>query len=272
MRLNRFVLVSAIATLATSSALRAQWVHEPIKGAPRQADGTINMTAPAPRRNGIPDLSGIWQVRADPRPSGPGGLGESGNSKYFRDVLSDYKPGQEPLTTWGLELLHKNLAGGLALSPPVNCLPDALPRADVLPEPFKVIQSPDLIILLYEVGTTFRQIFLDGRKHPTDPVPSWNGYSVGRWENETLVVDTVGFNDKSWLDAKGTGHSEDLRLEERFHRRDFGHVDLTITLSDPKTFTKPISINVVEELMPDTDLIEHYCLENEKDGSHAPNK
>jgi hypothetical protein len=243
-----------------------------MKGTPRTADGKVDIAAPAPRRDGVPDLSGIWQVPADPRPPGSGGLGESGNSKYFRDILSDYKPGEAPLTAWGAALLRRNIAGGLALSPPVNCQPDALPRADLLPEPFKVIQSRDLVILLYEVGTTFRQIFLDGRKLPADPEPSWNGYSVGGWEKDALVVDTVGFNNKSWLDAKGAGHSENLRVEERFHRRDFGHIDLVTTLTDAKTFTRPISFGVVEELMPDTDLLEHYCLENEKDGSHAPSK
>lgn len=252
----------------TSPLLRAQWLSEPMKGAPRAADGKVKMTAPAPRRGGVPDLSGVWQVQADPRPPGPRGLGESENSKYFRDVLSDYKPGEAPLTPWGAERLRRNLAGGLTLNPPVNCLPDALPHADLLPEPFKVIQSRDEIAVLYEVGTTFRQIFLDGRKHPADPTPSWNGYSVGKWEKDTLSVDTIGFNEKSWLDARGTGHSEEMRIGERFHRRDFGHIDLTVTITDAKTFTKPIVFSVVEELMPDTDLLEHYCLENEKDGFH----
>jgi hypothetical protein len=194
-------LASAIAMMGACLILHAQWLNEPMKGAPRTPDGEIAMTAPAQKQNGFPDLSGIWQVRPDPRPAGPGGLGESGNSRYFRDVLSDYKAGDEPLTPLGNEVLKRNIAGGLALNPAVNCLPDALPRADLLPEPFKVIQSQDLVVLLYEVGTTFRQIFADGRKHPVDPTPSWNGYSVGKWEKDTFVVETIGFNDKSWLDA-----------------------------------------------------------------------
>ena len=188
MRTTTVYFIAATTLLSTGSVLSAQWLNEPMKGAPRTADGKINMAAPAPYLNGVPDLSGIWQVRSDPRPpGGPGGLGESGNSRYFRDVLSDYKPGEEPLTPWGAELMRRNIAGGLALNPPVNCLPDGLPRADLLPQPFKVIQSPGLIVLLYEVGNTFRQIFMDGRKHPADPAPSWNGYSVGRWEKDTLV-------------------------------------------------------------------------------------
>jgi hypothetical protein len=152
----------------------------------------------------------------------------------------------------------------------LNCLPDGVPHADLLPEPFKIIQTPGVIVMLYEVETTFRQIFTDGRKQLTDPSPSWRGYSVGRWEGDTLVVDTVGFNDRGWLDARGHGHSEEMRVEERFRRRDFGHLELTIAITDPKTFTKPIKFSVVEELLPDTDLFEHYCVENEKDAAHAP--
>jgi hypothetical protein len=125
------------------------------------------------------------------------------------------------------------------------------------------------MVMLYEVETTFRQVFLDGRKQLTDPSPSWMGYSVGRWDGDTLVVDTVGFNDQSWLDARGHGHSEEMRVEERFHRKDYGHLEVGLTITDPKTFTKPVTINFVEELLPDTDLFEHYCLENERDAGHS---
>jgi hypothetical protein len=245
-------------------------LNQPIAGAPRLKDGKVNMTAPAPRLNGKPDLSGLWQVQGEPRaPGGLFGLGEYENSRYFRDVLSDFKRGEEPLTPEGAAIFQRNSAVGLGGSPTVNCLPDGTPHADLLPEPFKIIQTPGVIAMLYEVETTFRQIFLDGRKLPVDPSPTWMGYSVGRWEGDTLVVDSVGFNDKSWLDARGHGHSSEMRVEERFRRRDYGHMDLTITITDPKVFTKPITFSVVEELMPDTDLLEHYCLENEKDGKAA---
>ena len=121
-----------------------------------------------------------------------------------------------------------------AFNPTLNCLPDGVPKGDLLPEPFKIIHSAGVIVLLYEVETTFRQIFIDGRKLPADPSPSWQGYSVGRWEGDTLVVDTAGFNDLGWLDARGTGHSSEMRIEERFRRRDYGHLDLTITITDPQ--------------------------------------
>ncbi len=238
-------------------------------GAPRTPDGKVNLTGPVPRLNGKPDLSGIWQVQAEPRGPGLYGLGESPNSKYFRDILSDFKPNEAPLTPLGMEILRKNAqvnaSGG---APGLNCLPDGVPHGDLLPEPFKIIQTPREVIMLYEVETTFRQIFTDGRKFPEDPSPTWNGYSVGHWEGDTLVVDSMGFNNLSWLDARGHGHSEDMRVQERFHRRDYGHLELGITITDPKVFTQPISFNVVEGLLPDTDVFEHYCLENEKDAGH----
>jgi hypothetical protein len=251
---------------------QAQWLNQPIPGAPRMPDGKVNMTGPVPRVNSKPDLSGIWQVQPEPRPPGLFGLGESPNSKYFRNILADFKPGEEPLLPAAAEIFRRHSQAGGAASPSLHCLPDGVPHGDLLPEPFKIIQTPGVIVLLYEVETTFRQIFIDGRKQLTDPSPSWNGYSVGKWEGDTLVVDTVGFNDLSWLDAAGHGHSEDMRVEERFLRRDFGHLEVTVTMTDAKTFTKPITISFVEELLADTDLLEHYCLEHETDATHQPGK
>src|SRR5215471_14174782 len=267
--MHRLIWV-VIVSLGACVCAQAQW-NEPFAGAPRTPDGKVNMTGPVPRINGKPDLSGIWQVEAEPRGPGLFGLGESPNSKYFRDILSDFNPGEEPLTPAGAEILRRHSQPG-AFNPTLNCLPDGTPHADLLPEPFKIIQSPGVIVMLYEVETTFRQIFVDGRKPPVDPSPSWQGYSVGRWEGDTLVIDTAGFNDRGWLDARGTPHSTEMRVEERFRRRDFGHLDLAITITDPKTFTRPIAFNVVEELLPDTDLFEHYCVENEKDDAHFPGR
>jgi hypothetical protein len=268
----RAAALIVLACVATTVSLRAQWLHQPMAGAPRTSDGKINMTGPVPRLNGKPDLSGIWQAQGDPRaPNGLFGIGESLNSRYFRDVLADFKPDERPLTPFGAELARQHAQQG-AFNPTLNCLPDGVPHGDLLPEPFKIIHSNGVIVMLYEVETTFRQIFTDGRKHPADMSPTWQGYSVGRWDGDTLVIDTAGFNDKSWLDARGTGHSEEMRVEERFRRRDYGHLDLTITITDPKVFTKPISFSVVEELLPDTDLLEHYCLENERDDAHMPGR
>jgi len=254
-----------------SLSVEAQWTNQPTPGAPRTPDGKVDMTGAVPRVNGKPDLSGVWQVEAEPRGPGLFGLGESPNSKYFRDILSDFKAGEEPMTPAAREILRQHGQPGV-VGPNLLCLPDGVPHADLLPEPFKIIQTPSQLVILYEVETIFRQIFTDGRKHPVDPSPTWLGYSVGRWEGDTLVVDTIGFNDMSWLDARGHGHSEDMRVEERFHRRDFGHMEVTATITDPKMFTKPVTISFVEQLLPDTDVFEHICYENEKDAAHLPGK
>ena len=264
---NRLHLVLGIivALLSAGVSTRTQWLKEPTAGAPRTRDGKVDMTGRVPRVDGKPDLSGLWQAQGDPRaPGGLFGLGESLNSRYFRNVLADFSADEAPLTPAGQARLKQNLQP-TAFNPVLNCLPDGVPHGDLLPEPFKIVHSRGVILFLYEVETTFRQVFMDGRKLPVDPSPAWQGYSVGRWENDTLVVDTSGFNDRSWLDARGTPHSEEMRIEERFRRRDYGHMDLKITITDPQTFTRPIAFSVVLDLMPDTDLLEHYCSENEKD-------
>jgi hypothetical protein len=273
MRRNAWSLLwIVVACVVAGVSIRAQWLNQPMAGAPRTRDGKINMTGPVPKVNGKPDLSGIWQVQGDPRaPNGLFGLGESLNSRYFRDILSDFKPEERPLTPLGVERLRQHTQPG-AFNPTLNCLPDGVPHGDLLPEPFKIMHTPGVIVMLYEVETTFRQIFMDGRKLPADMSPTWQGYSVGRWDGDTLVIDSAGFNDRSWLDARGTPRSTDMRIEERFHRRDYGHMDLTITITDPQIFTKPISFSVVEELLPDTDLLEHYCVENERDDAHMPGR
>jgi hypothetical protein len=261
-----------LALAGAGACAQAQWLNQPAPGAPRTPDGKVNMTGPVPRVNGKPDLSGIWQAEGEPRaPGNLFGLGESINSKYFRDILSDFKPGEEPLTPAAAEILRQHSQPGV-VGPSLKCLPDGVPHADLLPEPFKIVQTPGEILVLYEVETIFRQIFTDGRKLPADPSPTWLGYSIGAWDGDTLVVDSMGFNDQSWLDARGHGHSEDMRVQERFHRRDFGHMDMTVTITDPKTFTKPVTIQFVEQLLPDTDVFEHICSEGEQDAAHVPGR
>jgi hypothetical protein len=129
-----------------------------------------------------------------------------------------------------------------------------------------------MVLILYEAFATFRQIFTDGRSLPPDPNPSWMGYSVGHWEGETLVVDTAGFNDKSWIDTGGRPHSEALHVTERYRRRDFGHLEIQITIDDPKAYTKPWTVTEVLHLLPDTELLEYVCNENNKDLPHLVGK
>jgi hypothetical protein len=264
--------------------MQGQWLNHPDPNAPRTRDGKPNLLAPALRRNGKPDLSGVWEVESTPRkelasllppgvgllPGGENGLGEDDPVKYFLNFLSDFKPGQEPLTPAAGAQLRQRMQSGL--KPPSLCQPPGVPIAELLPIPFKIVQTPGLTLFLYEGDSVYRQIYTDGRKLPVDPQPSWLGYSIGRWDGDSFVIDVAGFNDQSVLDAMGHFHSEAMRVTERLRRRDFGHMDLQITVEDPKTYTKPVTINVALRLLPDTDVIESFCSEGEKDWVHLPGK
>ena len=273
--MHTWLWILLAAASAGAATAEAQWLHQPVPGTPRAKDGKPNLSAPAPRAsNGKPDLSGIWRPESSPipelvrlLPGGQQGLGEVVPNKYFLNILADFKPGEEPLRTRSSAPL--SLTAFQKDDPGINCLPRGVPSVDTLPAPFKIVQMPGLVLMLAETDTTFRQIFTDGRKHPEDPQPSWLGYSVGRWEGDSLVVETVGLNDRGWLDALGHTHSEALRVTERFHRRDFGHLDVQLTLDDPKTFTQPVTVKFTEILLPDTELIESFCSDNEKDLAHA---
>lgn len=263
---------------------QAQWLNHPSPGTPRTRDGKADLSAKTPRApNGKPDLSGVWQTEFSP----PGEVerivggdiipfvvpGDDPRifSKYFFNILADFKPEEAPMRPETAEIFLNRVKAGSADSPTIHCLPTGLPAADILNyAPFKIIQAPNVIVMIYEIDNTHRQIHTDGRKLPVDPQPAWMGYSVGRWEGDTLVVDTNGINDRSWLDAGGHPHSSEMKLRERFRRRDFGHMDLEVTVDDPKMYTKPFTIKVTELLVPDSDILEAFCAENEKDRPHLP--
>lgn len=240
--------------LAIAASASAQWLDFPTPGIPRTAAGKPNLTAPAPRTaDGKPDLSGLWILNA-----GPG---------HTANIAADLKP--EDVEPWA-EVLYKQRLGDLGKTDPwtVQCLP-AGPR-EILTGgsgPARIIQTPSLVAILYE-DLTYRQIFLDGRELPKDPEPKWMGYSVGHWDGDTLVVESTGFNDRSWLDMGGHPHTEALHTTERFRRTRFGHVDLQVTFSDPKAYKKPWTISYGVNLAPDTEMLEYVCGENEKDRAH----
>ena len=255
-----------------------QWLNYPTPGTPRGADGKPNLSAKAPRAsNGKPDLSGVWRTAYDSpddneRLFGAGvkafvepGDDPSSFSKYFLDILVDFPRDAKPIHPAAAELFRQN-AALKSRSSSAQCLPQGLPRTDINSyAPFKIIQTPSIITVLYEVDNTHRQIYTDGRPLPVDPQPTWGGYSVGRWDGDTLVVDAAGFNAETWLDSGGHPHSDALRIHERFQRRDFGHMDLSVTVDDPKMYTQSFTIKVTELLLPDTDILESVCNENEKD-------
>ena len=274
----RTVLVLVVCSLLVTAA-HAQWLNYPTPGVPRTRDGKVNLTAPMPRTaDGKPDLSGVWHVQ-------PTGLAEMkrlfGNdvdvvqvpgmevdtiSKYAISVFMDFKPGEEPM--------RKEVADALAqhqqrsdsgLDNLTRCLPASIPLATMVSEVSKIVQTPGLTLIMHELDNATRQIYTDGRRLPVDPNPSWLGYSTGRWEKDTLVVETFGFNGKAPLDIAGHPRSESMRITERYRRRDVGHLDLAITFDDPVNYTKPFTINVTHLLQPDTDILEYFCNENEKD-------
>ena len=255
-------LLAAISMFTVMPA-EAQWLNVPTKGIPRTKDGKPDLSAPAPRkRDGKPDLSGIWQ-------------GDQQNIKYLHDLAVDFKPGEFPILAWAEALARERITDAQASEQPAtHCLPPGIPITDAQPFfPLKIIQEEELVVILYETYSEFRQIFLDGRTLPKDPNPSWLGYSVGRWAADVLVVDTAGFNGNTWLDnTAGHPSTDALHIIERFRRRDFGHLQIQLTIDDPKAYTKPWTVNFTFHLLPDNELIEFVCNENEKDLKHLPGK
>lgn len=243
------------ALFATGMLAQAQWLNVLMRGVPLTPDGKPDLTAPVPRTpDGKPDLSGIW----DPNP------------KYVRDLASDLKPGEVPFQPWAEAVFNERKTGAHSKEEPdANCLPQGVPKIDTAPAPWKVLQAPGEVVILYEAFTQYRQIFTDGRNLPKDPNPTWFGYSVGHWEGDTLVVETTGFNGKgTWLDQLGHPSTDALHVTERFHRTDFGHMQIQITIDDPKAYTKPWTITEDPKLNPSTELLEFVCNENERDVRH----
>jgi hypothetical protein len=238
-------LTSAIIAGLLAGTASAQWLNYPAPGVPRTPDGKPNLSAPAPRASdGKPDLSGVW--------IGPGA------GSYDRNIARDLKPAD--IQPWAEAIYQQRVRDMGKDAPRANCLPDPFAYYHMV-DVARIVQTPGVIVVLYQ-GTTnsvHRTIFTDGRPLPQDPNPTWMGYSVGHWDGDTLVVDTAGFNDRGWLDIEGHPHTEALRITERFHRRDFGHMDLEMTVDDPKTFTKPFSFRMDQTLTPDTDLLESVC-------------
>ena len=232
----------------------AQWLNLPTPGIPRTADGKPNWTAPVPRTpDGKPDLSGLWRPELTP---------------YRFDVIQDVK--DEEIFRPGAEALFLKRAVNLRHDNPVtHCLP-AGPQAIFAAGStrfYRIVQSPNVVALLYELGD-FRQIYTDGRELPKDPSPTWMGYSIGHWEGDTLVVETAGFNDRTWLDMVGHPHSERLRVTEKFRRADFGHMQVQVTYDDPETLTRPLTLSVAVNYAADTDMLEYVCNEDERDTDH----
>lgn len=251
----RKVIVIAAATFAVAAFVaapaQAQWLTYKTPGIPRLPNGKPNLSAPAPRTaDGKPDLSGFWRIDA-------AGVAETGVAE---DAIKP-QPWAAALTEQRKETLERD-------SPRIRCLP----IGPIIDEGVgRVVQTRNLLLMLWN-STLYREIFLDGRPLPVDPNPDWMGYSVGHWEGDTLVIVTAGFNDRTWLDDLGHPHTEALRITERLHRRDFGHMEIIRTAVDPGALAEPWTVPVKLELYADTEPLEYVCNENERDASHLVGK
>ena len=249
-RYNPSMASNACKLLAlTALPLVAQWANVP--------GGKVDLAAPTPRtRDRKPDLSGVWQT----------------DLKYNTNLAADLPPDAVPMTLWGKALYDQRQANNAKDDPEGYCYPPGVPRASGVPFPEKIFQTQEAIVILYETRTMFRQIFLDGRAPVGDPQPTWMGYSAGHWDGDVLVVQTTGFNDRTWLDDDGHPHSENMRVTERFRRPDMGHLVIEITIDDPKAYERPWTAIEVFQLLAGADLLEYVCNENNLDPPHLVGK
>jgi hypothetical protein len=241
-----------------SVPVEAQWPRQRSKLA-RTPDGKVDFKAPAPRTaDGHPDLSGVWEASNEFEPP-----------RLLLNIAADLKPGEVPLRPWAQDLLKQRQATNSVNHPGARCLPSGIPEKLSVPAPFKIVQNPDLVLFLFESRTIFRQVFTDGRAlPPADAQPTWQGYSIGRWDGDTFVVETAGFNGETWLDLGGHPATDALRVTERYVRRSAGQLDVEITIDDPKAYTRPWTVAQRFRLLPEDELIEHICEENNIDPAH----
>ena len=259
-------ITAAVSTLLSSPALVAQWPVYPGQGLPRADDGRPNLAAPAPRTAaGTPDFSGTWNYagvlgfRGAPPPPPPGTPPQA----TFWNIEAGIKEGL-PFQPWAAELRRQRMAANSKDNPDAACLPLGHMQLHTHSQPRKMIQTPGLIVILYEANADVRQIFLDGRPAPDrDAQPWWAGYSRGRWDGDTLVVETTNFRDLGWLDVNGAPLTSEGKIIERFRRPTFGTLEIDVTIDDPKAYTRPWTVRVNQRLLPDTELIEFVCLENQ---------
>ena len=280
--------IPAMLLAALPVALSAQWPDYPSGKVPKSPDGKPNLEAPAPRTaDGRPDLSGVWSFRGrigQPIPGFPnGGLppgpppppeppSSGPPAATFFNVGAGFKEGL-PLRPAAAELLKQRSAEHSKDNPDAHCLPIGLMQLHTHPQPRKIIQTPGVIVILFEAQAGVRQILTDGRPLPVSGVqPWWYGYSIGKWDGDTLVVETTGFRDDVWLDVNGSPLTESGKMTERFRRPNYGTLEIEITFEDPKVYTKPFTVKVTQRIMPDTELIEFVCAENEKSVPHLVGK
>jgi hypothetical protein len=258
-----------LGTLLAAPHLTAQWIKYPTAGVPRKADGTVNMTAPTPRlADGKPDLSGIWTAAESNNAQAgaadtPGDQGAIRSSRHMSNMGVDL-PGGLPYQPWLIPIVKKRTENQAIDDPHIRCLPDHFLRAYGLPHLLKFVHTPNLLVVLNEMNAGYRQVFTDARPLPTNPNPTWQGYSSAKWAGDTLVIDTIGLRDDTWIDWNGSVVTEAAKIREEIRRPDFGHLEIRVTVDDPKAYTKPWNVTLKQKIVVDTDLIDEICLENEQ--------
>jgi hypothetical protein len=257
------VTVALLGSSLAASPLAAQWLNNPTPGVPRKADGSVDMTAPAPKlADGKPDFSGIW-ISARPSEDVASDGHNLGSSRYMANLGADMEGGL-PYQPWLVPIVKERTANQAIHDPHIRCLPDSFIRAYGLPHLLKFVHKPDLLIVLNEMNAGYRQVFTDGRALPDDPSPSWQGYSSARWSDDTLVVDTIGIRDNTWIDWKGSVLTEAARVSEEIRRPDFGHLEIRVTVDDPEAYTEAWTVTLKQRIVVDAELIDEICLENEQ--------
>ena len=304
MRVARKVVGFVLSVVFCTLCVKAQWPSFPTSDVPKTADGKPDLEGPTPRApDGKPDLSGIWEFRGragggrgvggtftvagnrgantnaptpppppPPQPPPPDQPGAPPQATFF-NIGAGFKDGL-PYTPWAAELHKQREATHAMDNPDAHCLPLGLTQLHMHPQPRKIIQTPKLMVILYEAQGGMRQIFMDGRKLPNnDPDPWWYGYSAGHWEGDTLVVETTGFRDDVWLDVNGSPLTSTGKLTERIRRPNYGSLEIDVTVEDSKSYTQPFTVRVNQRILLNSELIEFVCNENEKSSNHyVPDK
>jgi hypothetical protein len=274
-----------------SNHLAAQWLKYPTAGVPRKADGKVDMSGPTPRlADGKPDFSGIWTTgepydrRAHglsspkdlPAPRDPQSSKEAQTpadptaivgSRQMANIGIDL-PGGLPYQPWLVPIVKERTDNLAKDDPHIRCVPDNFLRAYGMPHLLKFVHSPSLLVMLNELNAGYRQVFTDARPLPKDPNPTLQGYSSGKWSGDTLVIDTIGVSDDTWIDWNGSVLTEAAKVREQMRRPDFGHLDIQVTVDDPKAYTKPWTVTLKQRIVVDTELIDEMCLENEQSLKH----
>ena len=266
----RLVFICIVAVAAWVAAPAAQWLNHPTPGIPRLPNGKPDLNAPAPKTaDGRPDLSGIFYLEARCPASGCSDDYQAGPEFInFGAKL----PGGLPYQPWAAALVKERTAELYKDDPVGFCKPSGVLRLLTFPPPRKFVQMPGLFLILSERDVTFRQVFTDGRPLPADPSPSWNGYSVGRWEGDTLVVQTIGLRDGAWIDRSGSPLTEAAKITERYRRPSLGLVQIEVTVDDPKAYLRPWTVTLNQRLAADTELLDYHCTDNEKDAGRLIGK